>query len=548
MRRLSSGTALTLAVLAASIVAGTALAITSSYRPIALWWVMAAASAVNVVRFGARMRTGTAFRSRVGLDRQATGDVAGEMRPQLPLQRLGAIVVRAARRKFAKTDGTSKAWLDGQNARFLTWFAQHNLLWTTVGFGGSLLLWHRLGPTDAALIVMAALMSCGVFAALGTVIGARSKALGLCWREPCRSPDFRSIGGLVTDVGTVLVLRNRHEFAATRDWTKGARFHELFLTIDELARAGIEPGLSATLEDAGESARQKLAKKERCDRALALIPVFAVSLLAALLVVPPLAGDEPLPSLWQIVTGTAGASRSSSTTSSSDSDGTPSPAAERSTRPKSEGDPTQLSRDAGPSAGRGTDSRVESPAAGNGSAASGAVESLEKDGGANGASARSAGDGAGPALGRAGRPGGGAAAESGGGGSDGATGSGQGQAARNESGSSNGDQSGGPGGRGGSAKGYGTSGVAPQRAASPAAVPEQPPNPGKVIEVVLPPLTQSKEGSAGDDPTGQKRTGSAPTDTLAYRPVRDGSSPPDDHATREPVQRWPNWVYRLLHK
>jgi hypothetical protein len=400
---------------------------------------------------------------------------------------------------------------------------------------------------------MSALMSCGVFAAIGTAVGARSKALGICWREPCRTPDFRTIRGLVTDIGTVLVLRNRHEFAATRDWAKGARFHELFLTIDELARAGIEPGLTATLEDTGENARQKLARKERYDRAVALIPVFAVSLLAALLVVPPLAGDEPLPSLWEIVTGTAGAARPSSTTSSNESDGTPSPAAERSAGRKSEGEANQVSRDPG-SSGRSASARVEAPASGDEPAAAGAagnpVEGRGQKDAASGAGERtSSGDGAGSALARAARRGAGDTPGSGAGANGQvAVGSGQGPGAASESGSPKGEQSGGAGGRGGSPKGYGKSGVAPQRAESPAAVPEQPPNPGKVIEVVLPPLTQSKDGSAGDDPTGQKRNGTAPTDTLAYRPVRDGSPLSGDPATREPVQRWPNWVYRLLHK
>src|SRR6185503_10425349 len=54
-------------------------------------------------------------------------------------------------------------------------------------------------------------------------------------------------------------------------------------------------------------ARRALARKERLDRALALTPVFAAALLAALFVVPPFAGSEPLPSLWTIVTRSANA-------------------------------------------------------------------------------------------------------------------------------------------------------------------------------------------------------------------------------------------------
>ena len=47
--------ALTLLLIAVSILGGIALAIACSYRPIALWWVMVAWSAINVFRFGARL-------------------------------------------------------------------------------------------------------------------------------------------------------------------------------------------------------------------------------------------------------------------------------------------------------------------------------------------------------------------------------------------------------------------------------------------------------------------------------------------------------------
>ena len=294
------GTTSTAAVLLVSIVAGSALAITCSYRPIALWWVMVGCSAINLVRFVAARQNAPVSLFPEG---HASHALVAFVR-----RKLAACAPRGGRRTSATT---SKSALDRQNTRFLIWFTQHNLLWTTVGFCGSLLIWHRFGPTTPALIVMSALMSCGVFAAIGATVGARSNGLGLCWREPCRTPGFRSIAGLVEDVGTVLVLRNRHEYAAARDWAKGGRFHELFLAIDELARAGVEPGLAATLHDDGEIARRKLANKERYDRALALTPVFGASLLCAVLVVPRFAGTEPLPSLWDIVTGNA-AARSSS--------------------------------------------------------------------------------------------------------------------------------------------------------------------------------------------------------------------------------------------
>src|SRR6185436_16856798 len=219
---------------------------------------------------------------------------------------LVALVARGLARSLdafaGARSGVSKASLDRQHARFLVWFTEHNLLWTTIGFGVSLLLWHRFGPTAPALVVMAALMSCGLFAALGAAAGAGAQTLGLCWREPCRTPDLRSLRGIVHDIGCVVVLANRRDYAARCDWAKGGRFHELFLTVDDLARAGVEPRLQAVLAADDPAALRALARKERLDRALALTPVFAAGLVAALLAIPPLAGSEPLPSLWTIIT------------------------------------------------------------------------------------------------------------------------------------------------------------------------------------------------------------------------------------------------------
>jgi len=226
--RAKSGEPLTLLLIAVSILGGIALAIACSYRPIALWWVMIACSAINVVRFGAR------------LSRQSRGDRPGAPAVHSPLVALVARGLARSLDAFAGArSGTSKASLDRQHARFLVWFTEHNLLWTTIGFGVSLLLWHRFGPTAPALVVMAALMSCGLFAALGAAAGAGAQTLGLCWREPCRTPDLRSLRGIVHDIGCVVVLANRRDYAARCDWAKGGRFHELFLTVDDLARAGV---------------------------------------------------------------------------------------------------------------------------------------------------------------------------------------------------------------------------------------------------------------------------------------------------------------------
>jgi len=163
----ATGEPLTLGLIAVSILVGISLAIACSYRPVALWWVMVGSSAISVVRLGAE------------LSRKSRSD-----RAELPAG--AATLIRGLTRLLDalahRRSGPSKASLDRQHTRFLVWFTEHNLLWTLIGFGASLLLWHRFGPTTPALVVMAALMSCAVFAALGATVGASSPTLGLCCR------------------------------------------------------------------------------------------------------------------------------------------------------------------------------------------------------------------------------------------------------------------------------------------------------------------------------------------------------------------------------
>jgi hypothetical protein len=519
--RAMSGEPLTLLLIAVSIVGGISLAIACSYRPIALWWVMVVCSAINVVRFGAR------------LSRQSPLDRAGGAATR---SRLAAILSRAlawSRDAFARARSrTSKGSLDRQHARFLVWFTEHNLLWTTIGFAASLLIWHRFGPTTSALVVMAALMSCALFAALGAAAGASAPTLGICWREPCRTPDLLSPRRLVHDVGCVVVLANRRDYAARCDWAKGGRFHELFLTVDDLARAGVEPGLEAVLATDDPGARRALARKERGDRALALTPVFAAGILAALFAIPPLAGSEPLPSLWTIVTRNANpharaSANGDDTSRDLPSGGTTSP------------DPRQAqnrTRDQSPSQ---SSSRVDGDAASSASQSGKERPDLSGRGGDSSitgdpvASARGAGSGAAAGPG-AGAPGG----EGAGGDSAGSGGAS----------SSDGDRSGRSGGRGGGPRGYGTNGVAPQRAESPNALPDAPVNPGKAIELVLPAFAQARDDSPGDDPMGTKRKATAPDRAHADRARHDAITAPKESATREPVQRLPNWIVQLLRK
>ena len=518
-RRVLSGEPLTLLLIAVSILGGIGLAIACSYRPIALWWVMIAGTAINAVRFIARL----SLLSR------------GE-RPALPpaYLRLAAVAKAAfrwSRNAFRRTrSGTSKASLDRQHTRFLVWFTEHNLLWTTIGFGASLVLWYRFGPTTPALVVMAALMSCGLLAALGAAAGASAPMLGLCWREPCRTPEFRSIRRIVHDIGCVVVLANRRDYAARSDWAKGGRFHELFLTVDDLARAGVEPGLEAVLDADDAAARRQLARKERLDRALALTPVFAVALLASLLAVPPLAGSEPLPSLWTILGRSAPASTHENVNADDNSRDLPGASSPSAAREEGKGAAKES---------RSSSQRASSDAPSSASPSGPERPDLTGQAGASSitgdAVASAQGDGAGAA-------GAGAGAQPGDGGGDGAGGGAAG------SGDARNGRSNGPGGRGGGPRGYGTGGVAPQRAESPTAVPDAPVNPGKAIEVVLPPFSEARGDTPGDEPAGTKRKAEAPDQARGPQLRQERSTTANEPATREPVQRWPNWVFKLLHR
>jgi hypothetical protein len=524
-RGAASGEPLTLVLIAVSILVGIALAIACSYRPVALWWLMVGSSAISVVRLVAE------------LSRKSRSD-----RAELPAG--AATVIRALARLLdaiaRRRSGPSKASLDRQHTRFLVWFTEHNLLWTIIGFGASLLLWHRFGPTTPALVVMAALMSCALFAALGATAGSSAPTLGLCWREPCRTPDLRSFRRLIHDIGCVVVLTNRRDYAARCDWAKGGRFHELFLTVDDLARAGVEPRLEAVLAADDPAALRALARKERLDRALALTPVFATGILAALLLVPPLAGSEPLPSLWTIITRNTNAHPRASATAEGDSHDLPSATATSSgARPdqKEASDRSQAAsttdRDATVS---GADRNVTSRAS------EGSPERPDitgRDGrsaitgdavvSASGEGTEAAGQGAGAQQGD------GAGARSGSAGSGRASPSGA-------------DRPGGSGGRGGGPRGYGTGGVAPQRAESPAALPDAPVNPGKTIEIGLPAFSQAHDDSPGDDPIGTKRKATAPDEARASQGRHETAPAPGEPATREPVQRLPNWIVPLLRK
>jgi hypothetical protein len=77
-------------------------------------------------------------------------------------------------------------------------------------------------------------------------------------------------------------------------------------------------------------------------------------------------------------------------------------------------------------------------------------------------------------------------------------------------------------------------------------VPDAPANPGKAIEIVLPAFSEARGDAPGDEPAGTKRKAEAPDQAPASRPRQERAAAATDSATREPVQRWPNWVYKLV--
>jgi hypothetical protein len=459
--RAVGGVSWTIGLEGLSIVVATAIAIACSYRPIIVWWVMVVCSAVNLVRFWARRKAA---------------------RSELPQ---------------SSDKWTPHAALVHEGRCFRAWFAQHNLMWTIIGFGVSLLLWHWFGATAPALVVMSALMACGTFAALGTVIGARAGRLGLCWREPSPTPTFGSIRRFVREAGAIMILRNRTADASARDWARGGRFHELFLVVDQLRHTPDDTRLFATLRNDEPGAKKALARKERVDRAVALAPLFVAGLLFAALVVPPAAGDAPLPPLWQILTSTgqtltALARDSSDSGDQADSPDAPSsknasadraPSRGKNDRPDSGSQNPNAGDQAPGQASRDSSDRRSENAPGESQPGAGQSASNYRRG--DGASDSAGGNDANGAARSDGQRAGDGAADGQGSpkaGSGSGSGSGSGNNAKDgESGRSVGTSRGSGGSRGGGGKGFGTQGSAPQRAANPVALPQLPQNPGAVI-------------------------------------------------------------------
>ena len=73
-------------------------------------------------------------------------------------------------------------------------------------------------------------------------------------------------------------------------------------------------------------------------------------------------------------------------------------------------------------------------------------------------------------------------------------------------------------------------------------------NPGKAIEVVLPAFGPARDDAPGDDPMGTKRKATATEQANGAQARRNTAAAPNETATREPVQRLPNWIFQLLNK
>src|SRR5262245_39902824 len=104
-RPATSGEPLTLLLIAGSILPG--IAIASSYRPVAIWWLMVGGSAISLVRLAAELTR----KSRT--DRAAVPAAVAAL-----IRTLARWIDRFAR----AGSGPSKASLDRQHARFLVWF------------------------------------------------------------------------------------------------------------------------------------------------------------------------------------------------------------------------------------------------------------------------------------------------------------------------------------------------------------------------------------------------------------------------------------------
>ena len=73
-------------------------------------------------------------------------------------------------------------------------------------------------------------------------------------------------------------------------------------------------------------------------------------------------------------------------------------------------------------------------------------------------------------------------------------------------------------------------------------------NPGKAIDVVLPAFSQAQDDAPGDEPIGTKRKAKAPGESRGTQARPENTAAAKEAATRQPVQRLPNWIFQLLHK
>jgi hypothetical protein len=625
------------AMVLASAVIGIALAISSSHEPVVLFRLIVSGTVFSLLRYVAK-----SHQEKLALKRAAGGLSPGQV-------------------------------LQNEGAAFRAWFVRHNLLVTTCGLFMMLLTWWTFGPGTVALMFMAAFLACSVAGVFGSLLGARGNLLALCWRAPCPIPTLAGIRTCLREIGSVLTLRGRFELAMHIDWlvTRG-RTHSAAMVLQE--RAGIDgQQILVRFVDAATLNREMpvLDSRERVGRLFALIPLFVLALLLAVVPVMWLAGGVPLPPLFEAsgisdvidgineltqpdkpvgqiasgrqsgsgAPGSAGSETTRKGSSSKDSaaggndggssgsggsqsagasdaagnsgnqssgnqgnaagDAKASDTADGSggrqsgpggTDGRSSNDPSSGSSGSG-QAGNGASGSAQSPNGSAGTRGSGSgtgrgtgsgtdAGTGQSSGAGNAAGGRGAGAGSGAGSGRGAGTGSGTGAGNGSGvgtgsgnsagtgsgtgagngsgrGSGSGTGPGSGAGAGNGAGAAAGSSAGSTRGSGqgkggyattGGAGGYGTSGSAPQRSSAPVAPPPLPRNPGAVVEVPLPPFAHSSrnEGERTDStpPTTPSENGRDPTYSPQSRGARQGNEP----RPQDPEQRWPNWVYQLLHR
>ena len=563
-------------LVAVSIVAGTLLALACSYEPLALWAVMVSGTFVGIIR---RWQQGRIRRSALAGGQHA-----------LPGQ------------TFTQETEWFRAWFTQHNLFFTTAGLVVTLLvWHA--FGPTSLV---LSVMAAALACCVFTVLGAVRGRLSPVLGICWRMP--CPRATCNGLRATLLeAGAVVVLGERLEYAHRRDWAET-----GGRLHSDALVIRALGTSEHQVPVVRYLDrdpvalDLGD-----FDARERSSRWRVLAALFAAALILAFLPVWFLAGDAPPPGWRDIAAavgvsggaharrdardvpagrGSNGDSSSSGPSASSDGAGgaaSPSgrPESGGGTIPAGGGSPDRALGSSDGRAARGDRARADGSAAGSspspgrsGNQPSLSAPPAQQSSSDTAASSQSGGAQAGDPRGRDPHAGG-QNGQQGSGSQGGAAGQGQGKVSSAGQGNSQGDQAAGQGARGRgegrgdratgqaaapgeratpgssggqseqSSRSYGTSGAPPKVGGSGAALPPLAPNPGDAVTIVLPPFgtSASREGDDESSPTRPRIAAKGARGTPYRTPVPAESSSKDPRPL-EPSQRWPNWVYQLLHK